>query len=82
MAPEPKAAAKPATVEESVVDELDAMVDDLDNDEEEIEAEEWKHDGTIYVVDPNTKTIYDPETGEEIGAWDGEDEENGTPVLH
>ena len=78
---EPAKVDEPAKIEEPVVDGLDAMVDDLENDEE-IQVEEWVHDGTIYAVDPNTKTIYDPETGEEIGAWDGKDEATGTPVLN
>jgi len=42
--------------------------------EEELNVEQWEHNGLDYLVDPNTLIIYN-ENGEEIGKWgDGETE--------
>ena len=52
--------------------------DDGDEEEEELNVEQWEHNGTDYLVDPETLIMYN-EDGEEIGKW-GEGETEGASI--
>lgn len=52
--------------------------DDGTEEEEELNVEQWEHNGTDYLVDPDTLTMYNEE-GEEIGKW-GEGETEGASI--
>ena len=52
--------------------------DDGAEEEEELNVEQWEHNGTDYLVDPDTLIMYNEE-GEEIGKW-GEGETEGASI--
>jgi hypothetical protein len=49
-----------------------------DVEEEELNVEQWEHNGSDYLVDPDSHLIYN-ENGEEIGKW-GEGETKGAVI--
>jgi len=82
---EAKAAPKVATPleeeEEVSVDELQQQVaeleiedftgDEEEDDEDQVEVEKFEHDGIVYLRDAEG-TVYDMESQDPIGTWDGE----------
>jgi len=72
---------------EDGTDELTAMLADptdaqeAPGDDDEMEVEEREHEGETYYVDGATGDIYDIESGETIGKWEG-DEATGKPLLN
>ena len=58
---------------ELTIDELSEDEED-EEDEEEMEVTKWEHEGKTYLKEMGDfpQTLYDPETQEEVGTWDGE----------
>jgi hypothetical protein len=54
------------------IDELSE--DEEDEEDEELEVTKWEHEGKTYLKEMGDfpQTLYDPETQEEVGTWDGE----------
>ena len=50
-------------------DELDEKIDELD----EVVVVELKYKGVDLLLDPETNEVYDPETNDKVGIWDGKD---------
>ena len=67
---EEKVEEKEEEVEEKEEEEEDKKEEEEESeseDEEEEEVEEWEYKGTKYLMDPNTKIVYDYDTHDEIG---------------
>jgi hypothetical protein len=67
-----KAEAEAKAAQELTIDELSE--DEEDEEDEELEVTKWEHEGKTYLKEMGDfpQTLYDPETQEEIGTWDGE----------
>jgi len=67
-----KAEAEAKAAQELTIDELSE--DEEDEEEEELEVCKWEHEGKTYLKEMGDfpQTLYDPETQEEVGTWDGE----------
>ena len=50
-------------------DELDEKIEELD----EVVVVELKYKGVDLLLDPETNEVYDPETNDKVGIWDGKD---------
>jgi len=69
---------------ESILDELDSVYNadtDPEDDGDEMEVDECEHDGVTYYVDLSSGDIYDVESGDVIGRWEG-DAASGSPTLN
>ena len=53
---------------------------DGEEDGEDMEVEERVHNGKTYYVEPNSGDIYDIDTGDVIGSWEG-DTSTGFPTI-
>jgi hypothetical protein len=69
-----KAEAEEKAAEELVIDELSDDEEEEEDEEEELEVCKWEHEGKTYLKEMGDfpQTLYDPETQEEVGTWDGE----------
>ena len=93
VTPEPvvetEVVATPEPVVETNDELLDGLVGDADKSEvyeaetedDEMEVEERTHDGETYYVEPKSGDIYNVDTGDVIGTWEG-DAATGSPNMH